>query len=112
MRDWLYVLDHCRGIDLVYHKGRTGETYNIGSRNEQKNSEVAQKICDMLDQMHPRPKGKSYRDLISFIEDRPGHDWRYSIDPHKIEHEISWTPTEDFESGLRKTLEWYIKKYL
>lgn len=113
VRDWLYVLDHCKGVDLVFHKGKTGETYNIGGKNERRNIEIARKICDILDDVVPlSAKGstpKSYQELIQFVSDRPGHDWRYAIDATKIETELGWQAEENFESGLRKTVEWYVE---
>lgn len=111
IRDWLYVLDHCRGVDLVFHKGRAGETYNVGGKNERRNIYVAQKICEKLDQFHPKQTG-SYKDQITFVEDRPGHDRRYAIDAGKIENELGWKAEEDFESGIVKTVKWYLDKYL
>jgi len=112
VRDWLYVLDHARGIDLVFHRGRVGETYAIGGRNERTNLEIAHTICRMLDDVLPRGGGKTYADLITFVQDRPGHDRRYAIDPSKIEGELGWKPEESFETGLQKTISWYIRRYL
>ncbi|URA10980.1 dTDP-glucose 4,6-dehydratase [Thermospira aquatica] len=112
VRDWLYVLDHAKGIDLVFHKGRTGETYNIGGHNERTNIEIAQTICRLLDTKHPRSGGKSYTELITFVKDRPGHDRRYAIDPTKIETELGWKADETFETGIQKTIDWYLKRYL
>ncbi len=109
IRDWLYVLDHCKGIDLVYHKGRSGETYNIGGKNERENIYIANKICEILDELVS--KGKSYKEQIKFVKDRPGHDRRYAIDATKIEKELGWRAEENFESGIVKTVKWYIKKY-
>ena len=109
IRDWLYVLDHCRGIDLAYHKGRSGETYNIGGKNERENIYIANKICEILDELVP--KEKSYKEQIKFVKDRPGHDRRYAIDATKIENELGWRAEENFESGIVKTVKWYIKKY-
>ncbi|MUV05242.1 dTDP-glucose 4,6-dehydratase [Flavobacterium rakeshii] len=109
VRDWLYVLDHCKGIELVYKKGVAGETYNIGGRNERNNLYIANKICDLLDTMHPRELGK-YNDLITFVKDRPGHDMRYAIDATKIEIELGWKADENFETGIVKTIEWYLHK--
>jgi dTDP-glucose 4,6-dehydratase len=111
IRDWLYVLDHAKGIDLVFHKGRTGETYNIGGHNERTNIEIAQTICRILDAKLPRSGGKSYTELISFVKDRPGHDRRYAIDPTKIETELGWKADETFDTGIVKTIDWYIKRY-
>ncbi|MBQ4820068.1 dTDP-glucose 4,6-dehydratase [Aquimarina sp. MMG016] len=110
IRDWLYVLDHCKGIDIVLESGRLGETYNIGGKNERENIYIAKTICDILDKKHPRKEG-SYQDLISFVTDRPGHDFRYAIDASKIESELSWKADENFESGIEKTIDWYLKKY-
>jgi len=108
VRDWLYVLDHCKGIDVVYHKGKAGETYNIGSNNEQKNITLVQMLCEILDAKKPRSDGKSYKDLISFVMDRPGHDLRYAIDSSKIEKQLNWKAEESFKSGLQKTVDWYL----
>jgi dTDP-glucose 4,6-dehydratase len=109
IRDWLYVLDHCKGIDLVYHEGTSGETYNIGGRNERDNLYIAHKICEILDTL--KPKATSYKELITFVEDRAGHDRRYAIDATKIETKLGWEAEENFESGILKTIEWYLKKY-
>jgi len=111
IRDWLYVLDHCRGIDLAFHKGKAGETYNIGGKNERTNIYIANKICEILDTLQPRKDGKSYKELITFVQDRPGHDRRYAIDASKIERDLGWKAEENFESGIVKTIEWYVKKY-
>ncbi len=115
VRDWLYVLDHCRGIDLVFHQGRSGESYNIGGRNERENIYIANLICELLDQLAPnrRPKTglQSYKELITFVADRPGHDRRYAIDAARIESELGWRGEEDFESGLLKTVQWYLKEF-
>ena len=111
IRDWLYVLDHCKGIDLAYHKGKAGETYNIGGRNERTNIYIAEKICEILDELKPRKNNKSYKELITFVTDRPGHDRRYAIDASKIENELGWRADENFESGIVKTVKWYLKKY-
>jgi len=112
VRDWLYVLDHCNGIDLAYHNGRVGETYNIGGRNERTNVYIVNKICEILDKLIPRQGDKSYKEFISFVEDRPGHDKRYAIDATKIETELGWKQEEDFESGIVKTIQWYAHKYV
>jgi len=109
IRDWLYVLDHCKGIDLVYHTGIVGETYNIGGRNERDNLYIANKICEILD--IKRPQKKSYKKLITFVEDRAGHDRRYAIDATKIENELGWKAQENFESAILKTIEWYLKEW-
>lgn len=111
VRDWLYVTDHCKGIKLVLEKGKTGETYNIGGRNERENIYIAQKICELLDTLKPLKNGKSYSELISFVNDRPGHDRRYAIDASKIENELGWKADENFESGIEKTINWYLQKY-
>ncbi len=109
IRDWLYVKDHCKGIDLVFNKGVSGETYNIGGDNERDNLYIANVICDLLDK--ELPKDKSYKDQITFVKDRPGHDYRYAIDATKIEKQLGWKAEENFETGIRKTIDWYIKKY-
>jgi dTDP-glucose 4,6-dehydratase len=106
VRDWLFVEDHVRALVLVLTKGRVGHSYNVGGRSERTNLQVVQTICDLLDEM--RPVNYSHRDLISFVLDRPGHDRRYAIDPSKIENELGWRPMETFESGLRKTVQWYL----
>ncbi|MGF1532535.1 MAG: dTDP-glucose 4,6-dehydratase [Bernardetiaceae bacterium] len=108
IRDWLYVLDHARGIDAAFHRGRSGETYNIGSRNEKNNLQLVRHICQQLDTLRPRPNGKSHQELITFVKDRPGHDRRYAIDPTKIETELGWKPAADFETALTQTLRWYM----
>ena len=145
IRDWLYVLDHCKGIDLVYHNGKKGETYNIGGRNERTNLQIVNTICEILDEKvplirhpeqseeslrtstetlhslrslrvtnlcHPeQSEGSSYKDLITFVEDRAGHDRRYAIDATKLENELGWKADENFDSGIVKTIEWYLNKY-
>lgn len=110
VRDWLYVLDHCRGIALVWQKGKTGETYNIGGRNEKNNLEIADTICALLDKLRPAKDGQSYKRLITFVKDRAGHDRRYAIDASKIETELGWHAEENFETGIVKTIEWYLEK--
>ncbi|WP_103019506.1 dTDP-glucose 4,6-dehydratase [Salinibacter altiplanensis] len=105
VRDWLYVEDHVRALLHVLREGAVGETYNIGGDCEQQNLAVVRRICALLDER--RPKGAPHRDLITFVEDRPGHDWRYAIDASKIETELGWTPRVDFEEGLRRTVDWY-----
>jgi len=110
VRDWLYVLDHCKGIELAFKKGKSGETYNIGGRNERNNLYIVDKVCSILDEMKPKPSG-SYKEQISFVKDRPGHDLRYAIDATKIETELGWKADENFESGILKTVEWYLRKY-
>lgn len=110
IRDWLYVLDHCKGIWKAFEKGRAGETYNIGGKNERTNIYIAQCICDILDEMDPKTTG-SYSDQITYVKDRPGHDKRYAIDASKISEELGWKADENFESGIRKTIQHYISKY-
>ncbi|NNE32354.1 MAG: dTDP-glucose 4,6-dehydratase [Winogradskyella sp.] len=109
IRDWLYVEDHCRGIDKAFQTGRNGETYNIGGKNERDNLYIANTICHILDEL--RPKKGSYFQQIEFVEDRPGHDYRYAIDASKIENELGWSANENFESGIIKTINWYLDKY-
>ncbi len=111
IRDWLYVLDHCKGIALAYRNGVSGETYNIGGRNERDNLYIANKVCELLDIKHPKPKG-TYSDQISFVKDRAGHDFRYAIDATKIEDELGWKADENFESGIDKTIDWYLNRYV
>ena len=121
IRDWLYVLDHCKGIDLVYHTGREGETYNIGGRNERTNLQIVNTICEILDKQYPIKNNQTiqnsklniqnYKDLMVFVEDRAGHDRRYAIDASKLENELGWLADEDFDSGILKTIEWYLEKY-
>lgn len=119
IRDWLYVLDHCKGIDLVYHEGLKGEVYNIGGRNERTNLQIVNTICEILDEVKPIQTNtqitnnqlQSYKDLITFVEDRAGHDRRYAIDATKLENELGWKADENFDSGIVKTVDWYLKKY-
>ncbi len=111
IRDWLYVLDHCTGIDLVYHTGKAGETYNIGGRNEKDNLFIVNQICSILDGKQPLVDGSSYKKLITFVKDRAGHDRRYAIDATKIENELGWKAQENFETGIILTIDWYLKKY-
>lgn len=110
IRDWLYVEDHARALYKVVTKAEIGETYNIGGHNEQKNIDVVKSICTLLEELAPnKPAGiKSYQDLITYVKDRPGHDLRYAIDASKIEKDLAWTPVESFETGLRKTVQWYL----
>ena len=110
VRDWLFVQDHCEAIELVYRKGRVGETYNIGGVNEMTNLDVVGTICGLLDDMAPRTDGVSYREQITFVTDRAGHDRRYAIDITKIKTELGWAPRETFETGIQKTVEWYLAK--
>ena len=110
IRDWLYVIDHCAGIDLIYHRGKAGETYNIGGRNERANLQIVDTICTILDDQRPRTDGKSYKELITFVKDRAGHDRRYAIDATKIEKELGWRADENFESGILKTVQWYLNR--
>ena len=108
VRDWLYVNDHCRAIWAIMQHGTRGETYNIGGRCEMKNIELVEKLCDILDEMVPENSGHSHRHLIQFVKDRPGHDLRYAIDFSKLQTELLWEPRESFETGLRKTAQWYL----
>ena len=108
VRDWLFVGDHCDAIHTVLAKGEMGETYNIGGNNEIKNIDVVTIICSLLDEISPRKNGSSYSDLITFVKDRPGHDFRYAIDAGKIRNDLDWSPNESFETGIRKTIHWYL----
>ncbi|WEX91223.1 dTDP-glucose 4,6-dehydratase [Sinorhizobium garamanticum] len=108
VRDWLYVDDHARALELVAAKGATGESYNIGGGSERTNLAVVETVCDVLDRKRPRRNLKSYRDLIAFVDDRPGHDRRYAMDTTKIERELGWRPRESFETGLARTIDWYL----
>lgn len=109
VRDWLFVLDHCEAIWLIMKRGRRGETYNIGGNNEIQNIKIVEAICDLLDSMAGKPSGmESRRELITFVKDRPGHDRRYAIDFSKLKAELDWTPKESFETGLEKTVRWYL----
>lgn len=109
IRDWLYVEDHCRGIEAVLRYGELGETYNIGGRNEWANIAIAKLICALMDEREPQPE--SHESLITFVTDRPGHDWRYAIDDSKMQRRLNWSPQETFESGIRKTVDWYLRRY-
>ncbi|RVB81207.1 NAD-dependent epimerase/dehydratase family protein, partial [Mesorhizobium sp. M7A.F.Ca.CA.002.04.1.1] len=108
VRDWLFVEDHARALELVATRGLSGESYNVGGNSERTNLGVVETICDLLDSRRPRAGGKSYRDLISFVTDRPGHDRRYAIDASKIGRDLGWTPNENFDSGLAKTVDWFL----
>ena len=108
IRDWLFVEDHARALYQVVTEGVVGETYNIGGHNEKQNIEVVKTICKILDELKPQSTGQKYETLITFVKDRPGHDLRYAIDAAKIEKELGWTPQETFETGIRKTVEWYL----
>jgi dTDP-glucose 4,6-dehydratase len=109
IRDWLYVEDHCEGIASVLINGKLGETYNIGGNNEITNISIVQTICSILDDIRPRASNNSYQDLIKFVADRPGHDFRYAIDSSKIHNELGWKPKYTFETGIRKTIVWYLE---
>lgn len=109
IRDWLFVKDHCCAIRAVLDNGRIGETYNIGGCNEKRNIDIVEAVCELLDELSPRIDGLSYREQIVFVKDRPGHDRRYAIDAGKIERELGWSPTETFETGIRKTVQWYLE---
>jgi len=114
IRDWLYVLDHCKGIDLVYHTGKEANVYNIGGRNERTNLQIVDRITSLLDEKVPAKEriGKeSYKELITFVEDRAGHDRRYAIDATKIENELGWKANENFDTGIVKTIDWYLERY-
>jgi dTDP-glucose 4,6-dehydratase len=108
IRDWLYVKDHCSAIRRVLEAGKPGETYNIGGWNEKPNIDIVKTICALLDELRPRPDGKSYTAQITYVQDRPGHDRRYAIDASKIHNELGWKPADTFESGIRKTVQWYL----
>ncbi len=109
IRDWLFVADHCSAIRCVLADGRVGETYNIGGNHERSNLEIVKAVCGLLDELVPDSPHVPHASLISFVADRPGHDWRYAIDPGKIERELDWRPAETFDSGLRKTVQWYLE---
>ena len=108
VRDWLYVRDHCEAIHTVLTSGTVGETYNIGGNNEIRNIDVVTTICDLLNEISPSENGSSYADLITYVKDRPGHDFRYAIDAGKIQNNLGWSPKESFETGIRKTIHWYL----
>ena len=108
IRDWLYVRDHCSAIRRVLEAGKLGETYNVGGWNEKANIDIVKTVCALLDEMRPRVNGKSYAEQITFVTDRPGHDRRYAIDARKLERELGWKPAETFETGIRKTVQWYL----
>lgn len=111
IRDWLYVEDHCNAIDLIYHKGITGQTYNVGGGNEKTNLAVADAVLTIIDELRPRSDGKSYKSQLAFVTDRAGHDWRYAIDASKITTELCWQAQHDFSSGIKATVQWYLKSY-
>ncbi|MEY5029668.1 MAG: dTDP-glucose 4,6-dehydratase [Pseudomonadota bacterium] len=108
IRDWLYVKDHCSAIRRVLEAGRLGETYNVGGWNEKPNIEIVKTVCKLLDELHPKADGSSYASQITYVTDRPGHDRRYAIDARKLERELGWKPAETFETGIRKTVQWYL----
>ncbi len=109
VRDWLYVGDHCHAVHTVLARGKPGETYNIGGWNEKKNLDIVESVCTLLDELCPNDPVVPHRNLVTFVKDRPGHDRRYAIDARKIERELRWRPAETFESGIRKTISWYLK---
>ena len=109
VRDWLYVLDHCKAIDLIFHTGRAGETYNVGGFNERNNITIVKTICALLDERRPRKNGAKYADLITFVQDRAGHDFRYAIDSSKLTDELGWHADENFDTGIVKTVDWYLQ---
>ena len=110
VRDWLYVMDHCRAIDLIFHQGRAGETYNVGGHNERNNITIVKTICSILDELRPRADGQKYETQIEFVADRAGHDFRYAIDAGKLEKELGWHAKETFDTGIVKTVKWYIDR--
>lgn len=110
IRDWLYVTDHAKAIDMIYHHGKSGETYNVGGHNERTNLDITHTICAILDDICPRKDGKKYAELITFVKDRAGHDLRYAIDPTKITSELGYKPDETFDTGIVKTVKWYVDK--
>ena len=107
IRDWLFVEDHCIALETIFSKGKVGETYNIGGSNEIKNIDIVKTICDIMDEIKPSKNG-SYRNLITFVDDRPGHDKRYAVDSTKLQNSLNWEPKESFQSGIKKTIEWYL----
>jgi dTDP-glucose 4,6-dehydratase len=109
VRDWLYVLDHCKAIDLIFHTGKAGETYNVGGFNERNNIAIVKTICALLDERRPRKNGAKYADLITFVQDRAGHDFRYAIDSSKLTDELGWHADENFDTGIVKTVDWYLQ---
>ena len=109
IRDWLFVDDHCDAIHTIIEKGEIGETYNVGGNNEIKNIDIVKTICNLLDNIRPSENLKSYQELITFVKDRPGHDFRYAIDSSKLQNKLGWSPKETFETGIRKTIEWYLE---
>ena len=111
VRDWLYVTDHCQALHTVLENANQGENYNVGGKNEIRNIDIANHICKILDEVQPREDGQPYASQITYVKDRPGHDYRYAIDPSKIEEELNWQPAETFITGIKKTVEWYLKKY-
>ncbi len=111
IRDWLYVLDHCKGLDLAFHQGKVGEHYNLGGNHEQPNLQIAYQVCKLLDKLLPPPQKKSYTSLITFVADRPGNDQRYALDTTKAKNMLGWQPQEDFTMGLQQTIDWYVKNY-
>ncbi|MBS7386081.1 MAG: dTDP-glucose 4,6-dehydratase [Alphaproteobacteria bacterium] len=110
VRDWLYVMDHCRAIDLIFHQGRAGETYNVGGHNERNNITIVKTICSILEELRPRADGKKYESQIEFVADRAGHDFRYAIDAGKLEQELGWRANETFDTGIVKTVKWYLDR--
>ena len=107
-RDWLWVKDHASAIDVIFHKGKNGETYNIGGNNEWRNIDLVRVLCDLVDELEGRNKGES-QNLITFVKDRPGHDRRYAVDASKLMNELSWQPTVESEQGFRETIIWYLE---
>ena len=108
IRDWLFVSDHCKAILEVYRNGKIGNTYNIGGNNELKNIDIVNRVCSLMDEIHPQKYVEKYADLITFVKDRPGHDFRYAIDSSKIYNDLGWEPVESFETGIKKTVNWYL----